>query len=552
MIKHLKIKDYTIIDALETDFEQGLNVVTGETGAGKSIMIDAVDIALGAKASKELIKNNCPKAIIELEIDLPEILSQQISQNFEIDIDDNQLIISREISATSSRIRVNGVLLSLNELLEIRKLLLDIHSQHQTYTYLQPKTHINLLDSFGNNEHQRKIAEYKNLFKDYQTSIQKLKTIKETSQNNQQQADFLKFQIDEINSAEITDVNEFDDLTARAKVLENAQGLKEVSYKAFEAIYGEDENIADDLDRIKGFLDKESSCDENLKNIAKNLDEIISNLKETARDLRNYSDNLDCDEESLNQLQLRLEVLSKIKRKYGGTLEEVLNNLNKFENEYNLIGNSEEIIAKLEQEIEVQEKALNILASEISDERNILANNLSKTVTEKIKDLEMPYAEFKVHIDKTELSTNGVDNVEFMIITNPTENFKPLVKVASGGEVSRVMLAIKTVFATSDNIGTVIFDEIDTGVSGKTSQAIANQLSELAKTHQILCITHQPIIASVADTHFHVSKIQNIDKLDVQVEKADMQKREEIIAKMLSGEVQEGSLQLAREMLNKY
>ena len=549
MIKHLKIKDYTIIDELETDFEQGLNVITGETGAGKSVMIDAVDIALGAKASKELIKNGKEKALIELEIELPEYIKNKISNDFELDIDDNLLIISREISQTSSRIRVNGVLISINDLLEIRKLILDIHSQHQTYTYLQPKTHINLLDSFGDNSHTSKINDYKSLFKDYQNSIQKLKKLKENDNQNQQQADFLKFQIDEITSAEITDVNEFDDLTARANVLENAQELKSTSYKAFEAIYGEDDNIADALDKVKSFLDKDATLDENLKDITKNLDEVISNLKETARDLRNYSDNLDCDEESLNQLQLRLEILSKLKRKYGGSLEEVLNNLHKFEEEYELIGNSEELIAKLEQEIIVQEKALRILAAEISEERHKLANSLSETVTESIKFLEMPYAQFKVQIDETDLSLNGIDNVEFMIITNPTEPFKPLVKVASGGEISRVMLAIKTVFAKADDIICVIFDEIDTGVSGKTSQAIATQLSNLAKSHQILCITHQPIIASVSDVHFHVTKKQEADRFSVCVNKLSMEQREQVIANMLSGTENADSLRLAKEML---
>ena len=300
---------------------------------------------------------------------------------------------------------------------------------------------------------------------------------------------------------------------------------------------------------MKSYLDKISSCDEDLKAITSNLDGIISNLKETARELRNYSDNLDCDEETLNQIQLRLEVLSKVRRKYGGSLEEVLNNLQKFEEEYSFIGNSEEIIAKLENEINAKERELLSLAQNISTTRKTLAESLSTTVTQSIKDLEMTYAQFKVQIDETSFGANGIDDVEFMIVTNPTEPFKPLVKVASGGEISRVMLAIKTVFAKTDDIMTVIFDEIDTGVSGKTSQAIATQLEKLAKTHQILCITHQPIIASVADVHFHVSKKQSEDKFDVCVEKLEMTGREKIIAKMLSGTENEGSLQLAKEML---
>ena len=330
---------------------------------------------------------------------------------------------------------------------------------------------------------------------------------------------------------------------------ENAQELKSVSYNAFDAIYGENENIADSLEKVKSFLDKMTSCDENLKSITKNLEEIVSNLKETARDLRNYSDSLDCDEETLNAIQLRLETLSKIRLKYGGSLEEALNRLSKLEEEYEFIGNSEEVIKKLEQDIAETEKILLSLAQKISHERLSLANNLSQTVTENIQALEMPYCKFKVEIRPVNLCVNGIDEVEFMIITNPTEDFKPLVKVASGGEISRVMLAIKTVFASTDDIGTVIFDEIDTGVSGKTSQAIATELSKLAKTHQILCITHQPIIAAAADTHFHVSKIQSDNNVDVLVEKLEKEKRETILAKMLSGSENEGSLNLAREML---
>ena len=549
MIKSLKIQDYTIIDELFIVFENGLNVITGETGAGKSIIIDAIDIALGAKSSKELIKNGKSRAFIELEVKISEDLSETINQELQIEAEDNSLIISKEITPTTSRTRVNGVLISQNELLELRKYIIDIHSQHQTYTYLQPKTHITLLDRFGSNEHQKEIFEYKNLYKEYQNKIQKLKKLKEADEQSKEQADFLKFQIDEISSAQISDINEFDDLTAKSRVLENAQELKAVSYNAFDAIYGENENITDSLEKVKSFLDKMTNCDENLNEITKNLEEIISNLKETARDLRNYSDSLDCDEETLNNMQLRLEILSKIRRKYGGSLEEALNKLSKLEEEYEFINNSQEIIEKLEQDITQTQKALFALAQKISETRKSLSLELSNTVTENIHFLEMPYSKFKVEIRPVNLCANGIDEVEFMIITNPTELFKPLVKVASGGEISRVMLAIKTVFANSDDIGTVIFDEIDTGVSGKTSQAIAAELSKLAKTHQILCITHQPIIAACAKTHFHVSKHQTNENLNVIVEKLEKEKRETILAKMLSGEENEGSLNLAREML---
>lgn len=549
MIKLLKIKDYTIIDEIETKFESGLNVITGETGAGKSLIIDAIDIALGAKASKDLIKTGKNRALIELEIEIPDILAEKIKNELEIEIEDKTLIITREITSSTSRIRANGILISQNELLEIRKNILDIHSQHQTYTYLQPKTHIMLLDNFGDTDHKKNLIEYKNLFKEYQNSIQKLQSLKETEEKSKQQADFLKFQIDEITSAEINDIHEFENLTTKVNTLANFQELQSTSYKTYEAINGTDDNIVDSLEKIKSYLDKAGNIDEQIKEISKNLEETILNLKETARELRNYAENLEYDEEMLNQYQLRLEILSKLKRKYGGSLEEVLNSLSKFEEEYNFIENSEEIINELEQKIIIYKEELKKLAQIISQTRKNLAQNLSNMVTKSIKNLEMPYAEFKVQIEEVPIGQNGIDNIEFMIITNPTESFKPLVKIASGGEISRIMLAIKTVFANSDDIMCVIFDEIDTGISGKTSQAIAAELNTLSKTHQILCITHQPIIASIAAVHLHVSKMQNETKFEIHIQKLDRHEREKVISKMLSGTENEESLQLAKELL---
>ncbi len=551
MIKSLRIQDYTIIDFLEIEFENGLNVITGETGAGKSIIIDAIDIALGSKAGSDLIKFGKTKAIIEVEVDLSEEEKKEFLKKFEIDEDCENIIFSREITQNGTKTRVCGSIVSQAVLLEMRKQILDVHSQHQTYTYLQPKTHIDLLDNFGDNSHLIDITDYKLMYKNYCDDKNKLENLRNNFQNNEKQRDFLAFQIEEIKNAEISDVNEFEILTAKADILNNAAELKDAAYSSYTILYGDEINVIDGLMTVESNLKKVSQYDKNLEEIQNSISDIISNLREISRNLRNYEENCEVNEELINEVQSRLELLSKIKRKYGNSLQEVLDNYNKFLDEYSVLENSDEYIKELEHSIEKQKTSLTELARKISSNRKLLAQKIASEVTQELRTLEMPYAKFDVKTEEKELSSNGIDDIEFMIITNPTEPFKPLSKIASGGEISRVMLAIKSILAEADKISCVIFDEIDTGISGKTSQAIANKLQKLSVTHQILLITHQPIIAAIANTHFHVIKEQSENEFSTRVKKLDREERAKVLSKMLSGDDSNNSLTLAYELLNR-
>ena len=551
MIKSLRIQDYTIIDYLEIEFENGLNVITGETGAGKSIMIDAIDIALGSKAGSDLIKFGKQKAIIEVEVYLSEKEKADFLKNFELDETSDNIVFSREITQNGTKTRVCGTIVNQSVLLEMRKQILDVHSQHQTYTYLQPKTHIDLLDNFGDSSHLEDITNYKVMYKNYCDDKNKLENLKNNFVNNEKQRDFLAFQIEEIKNAEISDVNEFETLTAKADILNNAAELKEAAYNSYSILYGEETNIIDGLMTVENNLKKVSQYDKELEEIQNSISDVTSNLKELARSLRNYEENCEVNEELINEVQERLEILSKIKRKYGNSLQEVLDNYNKFLDEYSMLENSDEYIKELEQSINKQENMLKELAEKISNNRKNLAEKIYPAVTQELHTLEMPYAKFAVKMGRRELSANGIDDVEFMIITNPTEPFKPLSKIASGGEISRVMLAIKSILAEADKISCVIFDEIDTGISGKTSQAIASKLQKLSVTHQILLITHQPIIAAVANTHFHVVKEQSENDFSTKVQKLDKVGRAKVLSKMLSGDDSDSSLNLAYELLNR-
>ena len=378
-----------------------------------------------------------------------------------------------------------------------------------------------------------------------QTQLEALKTASDTTEN---QIEFLKFQINEIDSAAIKSSTEDDELNSELEILENAEKLKELTGTSYWAINGDDGSIMEALGKIKQNISKASSLDPNLEETESNLIDAIERLRDSASELREYSQNLDNDEERLNEIQERLFVLDKLKRKYGGTLDAVLETFDKFTSELNAIEFSTQNIEELENKIEATKNNLLKLAKEISEDRQNFAKVLSVLVQEKLERLELPKARFEISIQPKDLSGDGIDNVEFLISTNISEDLKPLAKVASGGEISRVMLAIKSIFAESDDIDTVIFDEIDTGISGKASQSVADEILELSKFHQIILITHQAIIASKADKHFYVRKSQN-DETKVEVYVLTGDNRVKALAELAGGEINEQSIEFAKSLI---
>ena len=394
---------------------------------------------------------------------------------------------------------------------------LDIHSQHQTYSFIQPKFHITLLDSYIKSS---LLENYKKDYETYKNKLSELENLKQISEKTEEQIDFLRFQVEEIENASLNSINEDEDLNNELSILENAEKLKELTGSSYWSLSGDDNSIMDALFQIKSNITKASNMDNSLGDIESEFINVIENLKEISSSLRDYSSSLENDIET------------------GKNLRKELNGI-----EF-----STQNIENLEQEIDLKRKNLLNLAEKISEERKRYATVLSALIVEKLEKLELPKVRFDIRFEPSELGVCGIDKVEFMISTNISEDLKPLAKVASGGEISRVMLAIKTIFAQADNIDTVIFDEIDTGISGKTSQAVAEEVRELAKYMQIIMITHQAIIASKSEKHIFVRKTQN-ETTSIDISTIEGEAKLKAIAELASGEVTEESINLAKTLI---
>lgn len=552
MIKTLKIKNYIIIDEIELEFENGFNSIAGETGAGKSIIISAINVAFGAKTNKDMIKTGEKSALIELVLCLNENFDRTLLEENGIELfeDENELIISREINQGSSRSRINGVVVSNEFMKSLSQSSIDIHSQHQTYSYMQKKYHINLLDSFDKNEHQKLLLAYKKEYEVYKQIKKQFEDLQNSQTLTENQIEFLKFQIDEIEEAQIEDENEDEMLSSKINIMLDGEKLKDASHNAYEILYQDEFNVVDLLSSAKSQISKCIKTDQSLQPIYEELENIYELARDVSSQIRSYCDNISTDEEKLIQMQERIDILNKLKRKYGNSLANVKENLQKFKTEYENIELKDQKLDELREKLEKQTQILQNLASSLSDSRKRLGLKLSKLLQIALEKLELPKARFEVAINKTDFNELGFDDVEFLISTNVSESLKPLAKVASGGEISRVMLALKTIFAKSDNVATVVFDEIDTGISGKASSSVAKAIDVLSATHQVICISHQPIIIARSKCIFYVSKTQN-ENTKVCVEKVvEQDEKARVIAILASGNESEQSVEFAYELLS--
>lgn len=552
MIKQIFIKDYILIDELLVEFEKGLNVITGETGAGKSIVINAIDVVFAPRVSKEIIKTGSEKASIELVLNYNKEDLNELFEENGIDTPANygdEIVISKEISQNNVRSRVNGTLVNQDFIKTLKDKFVDIHSQNQTYAFLQPKFHITLLDNYAKEYYGDLVSEYKLAFAQYQNLLAELEKAKLLANATENQIEFIKFQLNELTEAQITDENEYENLKNELNILENIEKLKELTGSSYWALNSDENSIISAIGLVKANISKAAQMDDNLTTIEENLINAAESLQEVSSALRNYSQNLDNDTERLNTIQERIFLLDKIKRKYGNTLAEVMQIFEKLQTEYEEIEYSTLNIEDLEDKIQNILVELTAKAGAISEQRQYYAQALSTLIVQKLEKLELPRVQFKIDVEECELNSNGKDRVEFLISTNVSENLKPLAKVASGGEISRVMLAIKTIFAQNDEIDTVIFDEIDTGISGKTSQSVADEISELSKFHQIILITHQAIIASKAEKHFYVTKSQESDTTNVGVYVLEGENKIKALAELAGGEINEQSMDFARSLV---
>lgn len=556
MLLELNIKNFAIISDLNISFTKGFNVLTGETGAGKSIIIDAVSMILGERSNKDFIKTGKNKAIIEALFYLEnseEIKS--ILNNYGIAYEpDNTLLISREIHLNGrSFSRVNGHTITLTMLKQLTCYLVNIHGQHEHQSLLSSENHIELIDSFGDKE----LAIYKTkIYNEYlklKELKNKLSAITINEMERERKIDLLKFQVTEINNADLRS-DEEDNLMNDYSKLSNQDEISKVLNEAYNVLdYNSynDISIIDRLNTISNNLNKLSKFDTTLNDYNDNINDIIYQIQDFARNIRNYYEGMEHDPERLKILNEKIDLINKLKRKYGATISEVLKYRNNISSELDKIINDEKEINKLQKKIEYKEKNILILSKKLSSIRNDIINKFGKDIINQLNELNMKNVKFKVKHEILEKpNMKGIDKIEFLISTNPGEPLKKLSKIVSGGEMSRIMLAIKSITADIDNISTMIFDEIDTGISGRTAQVVGEKIVNISRKHQVLCITHLPQIAAMSDSHFLISKDTKLDETETNVIKLNYEYRIDELSRLLGGvDVTNTTKMHAKEMI---
>ncbi len=564
MLRTLYVKNYALIEEIEVEFKSGLNIITGETGAGKSILIDALGLILGERASSDVVRKGADKAVVE------GIFYVGGNKKIKKILEDNgigfsdELILRREVSAKGhSRCFANDVPISLVLMKEIGNHLVDLHGQHEHQSLLRVETHIELLDDFGGligmvEEFRREIHKLDNLYKQLDELKQKERTLKE-------KRELYEFQLKEIEAVN-PQIGEDEQLESELKLLENAERLYEVTSQLYSLLYSSEKSIHDLLVIVRNQLEDLSDIDKRFQPYVEEARSAQAIVDEITSFVQNYNSRIEFNPDRLEFIRERLHMLNRLKKKYGGTIESVIEYRDKVKREFELVENFEGEIAKLNQEIEEQIKVCSEIAERLSSKRREISETVSEAIVDVLKELGIENARFEVRIENRpksegrcyvkfgnecyEVNDRGVDYVEFYISTNVGEDPKPLVKVASGGEVSRIMLALKSILAKSERLPLLVFDEIDTGISGRIAQKVGYSLKNLSKYHQIIAITHLPQIASLADTHYLAEKVIQDGRAVTKIRELGIEERIKEIAKLMSGEeVTRASIESAKELM---
>ena len=518
----------------------GFSVITGETGAGKTLIIDSLGIISGGRFSKDMIRRGASNSFVELCMYAPE------SEKAE----DGNIIVSREISSSGKNMcKINGRMVTVNELREFMKEFIEIHGQNDNQNLLDSKKHLSYLDSYSGEKIASLKGEYKNYYIEYKSVLKELKDNLGDEKEKQRKIDLLQYQINEIEEADLK-LNEEDELEEQRKVMMNSEKISDSLNTANNLI---EENGIDNISMAIRALEKIETIDKKYEEASSSLKNIYYELQEIARDISTYKDDTYFDEEERNNVEERLDLIHSLKRKYGNTIEEILKYKDEIKEELEKIENLEEYNIKLRKRRDELEEKLNTLAKKMHEIRITSSKRLVEDINKELEELEMKNAKINIKVDyiDDEFFKEGKDIVKFYIITNVGEDEKELSKIASGGEMSRIMLAIKKVLAEFDNTDVLIFDEIDTGISGKVANSVANKLKAISKKHQVLCISHLPNIAAMADYNYFISKNIVEDRTRTEIKLLEETEVIEELARISSGEVNEVTLKYARELRNK-
>ena len=552
MLLNLHVKNLAIIDEIEVEFSEGLNVLTGETGAGKSIIIGSINIALGGKVSKDIIRTGTEFALVELTFLAED--SEQINslEKLGITLEEDVVVISRKITKCRTINRVNGETVSVSMLKSIADILIDIHGQNEQQSLLYKNKHMEIVDRYAAEKMCGRDMEFSEMYRQYKDMLVKYSEKEMSEEERLREVSFIRYELEQIEQAHLVKGEE-EKLQERYRYLSNANeiksGINEV-YSLVEDSYGDSQSVSQMLGRSSHILAKISGYDERLKELARQIADIDELIMDFNRDLQEYASDMDENGEEFAEVETRLDLVRTIKSKYGATTELVENYAKDLENKLEKYEAYEEYRANLEKKIEIYKIKLEKLGESISKIRKKCSAELEKRITDALIDLNFLQVKFEIAVrELDEFNSKGKDEVEFMISTNPGEDLKPIGQAASGGELSRIMLAIKAVLAEHDSIGTLIFDEIDVDISGRTAQKVAEKMAFIGHSHQVICISHLAQIAAMADHNYLIEKNNSLNKTSTVIRQLEGDEIVEEIARILGGaKITDAVLESAREM----
>ena len=545
MLIQLDIENIAVIEKASIEFENGLNVITGETGAGKSLLINSLNMVLGARASRELIREGADFARVSA-VFFCDFIDEILSENG-IDTDEGNIIITRKLYKDGRNVcHINGCAVSVTQLRTIGEKLVVIHGQRDSSELMDTSSHIDFLDAFCENDEL--LDEYRKIYRELCTVRSELEKLNGDKISRQSEIEYLSYQVQEIDNANLSESEE-DELIARKNILENSEAIEKNAQKAYASLYF-DGGAKESLYSAKRALESLAATDSSVQSYFEKVTELYYEAEELSRDISLYISSIEFNPAELSQINDRLDVIRNLKRKFGGEISDILNFYNEASEKLvklKSFDDDKEALAKRNEELTI---SANKIAKEISEARKKSALLLSERLTKELESLDMPKCKIEFLFTPCDLCTKGIENVEFVISTNPSEQPKSLAKIASGGEISRVMLAIKSVFSDFDKIPTLLFDEIDTGVSGRAAEKIANKMQMLSENYQLICVTHLPVIAASAKHHMLLEKKTDSESFKTIIRSLSREERIREIARIISGDnINDISLQNAAQML---
>ncbi|HET7580647.1 MAG TPA: DNA repair protein RecN [Bacillales bacterium] len=556
MLAELSIKHFGIIESIQLSFENGLTVITGETGAGKSMIIDAIGLLAGGRGSADFVRHGASKAELEglffIEADHPCLAELNA---LGLQSEDDTVVLRREIAGSGKSVcRINGKMVTLSVMREMGRMLIDIHGQHEHQDLLQSDRHLPMLDSFGGKALHKARGAYHDLYESYQQLEKQLNRLSENEKEAAQRLDLIRFQVEEIDAAGLQP-GEDEQLESERKKLANFEKVYDALQEGYQALNGEQRGL-EWVGQAMSALENVSDLDDPYQKMHESLADSYYMLEEMSFSLRDSLEQLEYDPERLNLIEERLHDIQKLTRKYGDSVSEILQYREEAAAELGTLTNRDEQIEEIQQQLNQVKDELLERANELSEVRKKTAKALVRSITGELESLQMAKTQFDIHFETKETAgrirfqKGGIDEVEFLISTNPGEPLKPLAKVASGGELSRIMLALKSIFSSGEGVTSIIFDEVDTGVSGRAAQAMAEKIFKLSDRSQVFCITHLPQVAAMADTHLYIQKEETGKRTATYVQALNQGQRVNEIGRMISGaEITDLTKRHAKELL---